>query len=187
MESKKFISKDLFLTPEENQSVYASCKANQNHLTENYLFEEKTLEQCLSGTDFKEKCIKFASEHFDLSSMIGYEYWHNFNAPPTFSQQDWHLDKDEVLYHYRHGGISLPLCTIIYYPFAEAEEGGELIFREFSIEVHRPISNEIVCFSSGIWHSVNGCAQERVSVVICPWHYKVEKFIPKRHMRKNLF
>ena len=174
---------DNFFSQDDCNSIYEYCIDNYSSLKFNYLFQSSTLEDCLSSEGFKEKCVSFASRHFDLSQMVGFEYWHNFNLPPNSLTQGWHLDKDEKKYHYDSGELIYPLCTIVFYPIMEKEEGGELVFKEFEVETVMPRTNRILCFSPGVWHSTNYCKYKRISISICPWTYEVEKFIPEIHQR----
>ena len=170
-----FIEKQNFLLSYENESLYRDSLENISTLRNNYMFIDKTIEQCKKDDNFTDKCVSFASQHFDLSSMVGYEFWYNFSAPSNVTNLPWHFDKDEVLFESKNE-ISLPLCTLVYYINIEKELGGELMFQDFEIESYQPKTNSLICFQSGIMHKTNPCNFNRVSVAICPWSYKVEKW-----------
>ena len=67
--------------------------------------------------------INIASEFYDLSSSVGYEFWTRLNrCVPLIGTRD----KDEKLYD-EQKIVSYPLCTIIYYPHVDNMRGGELL------------------------------------------------------------
>lgn len=101
------------------------------------------------------------SKFFDLSSMIGFEYWVNYNAGAG-----WHYDTDES-----NTEGKFPICSIVYYPKVDLISGGHFITEQVSI---KPKQNSLLCFSPGIHHCVEKFEGQRVSLAINPWSYKVK-------------
>ena len=56
-----------------------------------------------------------AGKYFDLSGIIGYDYWTHTNTRPM----QWHHDKDETAY-LKLGMARYPVCSTVYY--LEVEE-----------------------------------------------------------------
>ena len=168
---------DNFLEVQDCQSVMLHAYRNLENLHGDLNFVFTTIEECFQQNNFESKCIVYASRYFDLSKMIGYEIWYNIGNVQT----SWHIDKDEKKMR-ESNVLSLPICTITYYPHIQKNEGGgELLFRDYEIESIRPETNRIVCFDPGISHRVNEFNFERVSVIICPWTYPVEKYIGEKY------
>ena len=119
---------------------------NDNHLYDNF---------CLA-------MINIASEFYDLSSSVGYEFWTRLNRCVS----DWHCDKDEKLYD-EQKIVSYPLCTIIYYPHVDNMRGGELLLDGDKI---LPKTNRLVIFAPGIPHNVEDFTGERISMMVNPWN-----------------
>ena len=119
---------------------------NDNHLYDNF---------CLA-------MINIASEFYDLSSSVGYEFWTRLNRCVS----DWHCDKDEKLYD-EQKIVSYPLCTIIYYPHVDNMRGGELLLGDDKI---LPKTNRMVIFAPGIPHNVEDFTGERISMMVNPWN-----------------
>ena len=118
---------------------------NSNHLYDNF---------CLA-------MINVASEFYDLSSSVGYEFWTRLNRCAA----GWHRDKDERLYD-EQKIVSYPLCTIIYYPHVDMK-GGELLLGDDKI---LPKTNRMVIFAPGIPHNVEDFTGERISMMVNPWN-----------------
>ena len=119
---------------------------NDNHLYDNF---------CLA-------MINIASEFYDLSSSVGYEFWTRLNRCVS----DWHCDKDEKLYD-EQKIVSYPLCTIIYYPHVDNMRGGELLLGSDKI---LPKTNRLVIFAPGIPHNVESFTGDRISMMVNPWN-----------------
>ena len=110
--------------------------------------------------------IDIASKYFDLSSMVGFEFWSQNQSKPD----DWHIDKDEMMCK-ETGDISTPLCTIAYYPIVELTSGGRFISRDIAIE---PRTNRLLIFDSTLEHMVENYEGRRVSILIAPWDRRVK-------------
>lgn len=107
------------------------------------------------------KIILTVSKFFDLSEMVGFEYWTNHNV-----DKDWHYDTDESDREERY-----PICSIVYYPQVDILSGGNFITETESIKAKE---NRLLCFSPGIYHKVESFEGQRVSIAINPWNYKVK-------------
>lgn len=110
--------------------------------------------------------IKKASKYFDLSKMVGGEYWANLNK-----RQDWHVDKDEKLLE-TTGQIRFPICSIVYYAEINTS-GGNFTTETISI---KPINNRMLVFDSNIQHRVELYSGNRLSIAVNPWDYKPFSF-----------
>lgn len=110
-----------------------------------------------------ELLIEKAKDYFDLSSMIGYEMWCNFDMNYSPS---WHFDKDEKLFRDKNI-LQFPLCSIVYYPIVDALHGGEFMTNDIIL---RPLTNRLVLFSPGIYHHVNPYRGIRKAISINPWN-----------------
>lgn len=106
--------------------------------------------------------IKQAGRFFDLTSMVGCEYWAHYGTRP-----EWHVDKDEKLQEMT-GDVVCPLCSIVYYADVDAVGGA---FQTKSISV-KPVTNRMVVFSPGILHGVEEYTGTRLSVAVNPWAKK---------------
>ena len=120
-------------------------KMSDNHLYDNF---------CLS-------MINLASQYYNLTSAIGYEFWTRLNT----CVEGWHRDKDEKLFDEKNI-LSFPLCTIIYYPHVDNLKGGELLLGNDKI---LPKTNRMVIFASGISHNVENFTGDRISMMVNPW------------------
>lgn len=118
--------------------------------------------------------VDIARNYFDLSSMIGFEYWSQNQSKPG----DWHIDKDEMMFQ-ETGVVSTPLCTIAYYPIVDIVSGGRFISKDLAIT---PKTNRLLMFDSTMEHMVEDYTGRRVSVLIAPWDRKV-KDLDLRKMR----
>jgi hypothetical protein len=105
--------------------------------------------------------IMNVSKFFDLTNMVGFEYWVNYNA-----DKGWHYDTDES-----SSELNYPICSIVYYPKIDLISGGHFITEHVSI---KPKQNSLLCFSSGIYHCVERFEGQRISLAINPWSYKVK-------------
>ena len=125
---------------------------------------------------YQKTCLaltKIVSEHYDLSTSIGYEFWIHHNTRPT----EWHIDKDEISMN-EEGGLSCPLCSIVYYPLVEDVTGGRLCLLDENLETDVtivPKQNRLIVLPSGQRHYVEPFEGKRVSFIINPW----DKFISR--------
>ena len=113
-----------------------------------------------------DQMLKIAGKYFDLSECIGYEMHKNVTGGAI--KLDYHIDKDEHLFRTK-GIISLPLCSIVYYPKIENMQGGHLVFNDCVV---KPITNRFVVFSSHLVHGVQDHNGSRLSIGINPWKEK---------------
>jgi len=106
--------------------------------------------------------LKRAAKFFDLSRMVGSEYWAHYGTRP-----DWHVDKDEKLYE-TSGNTAHPLCSIVYYADVDVVGG------DFMTETARvkPITNRMLVFAPGLLHGVEPFTGTRLSVAVNPWANK---------------
>lgn len=104
-----------------------------------------------------------AGNYFDLSSMVGSEYWSHYGTKP-----DWHIDKDEVKAA-KNGDIVCPICSIVYYGVIDNLTGGRFMTET---EIVIPKTNRMIIFSAGILHTVEEYSGVRLSVAVNPWSYK---------------
>ncbi len=112
--------------------------------------------------------LKSAAKHFDLSKMVGFEYWAHYN-----SGVGWHYDKDEVMYN-ETGVLRLPLCGIVYYPIIENLSGGWFVTHSEKVQ---PRTNRAVMFSADKEHMVERFTGTRLSVSINPWDVKPKAYL----------
>ena len=108
--------------------------------------------------------VNLASQYYDLTDAVGYEFWTRLNT----CVEGWHRDKDERLFDEKKI-ISFPLCTIIYYPIVKDLKGGELLLMD---DMVTPKTNRMVMLASGVPHNVNEFTGERVSMMVNPWSRK---------------
>lgn len=103
--------------------------------------------------------LKRAAKFFDLSHMVGSEYWAHYGTRP-----DWHVDKDEKLYE-TSGNTAHPLCSLVYYADVDVVGG------DFMTETARvkPITNRMLVFAPGLLHGVEPFTGTRLSVAVNPW------------------
>ena len=106
--------------------------------------------------------LKRAAEHFDLSLMVGSEYWAHYGTRP-----DWHIDKDEKLYQ-MSGNTECPICSIVYYADVDVQ-GGEFMTETIQVA---PVTNRMVAFAPGLLHGVAPYTGTRLSVAVNPWTHK---------------
>ncbi len=111
--------------------------------------------------------LKAAAAHFDLTSMVGSEYWAHYGTRP-----DWHVDKDERLYD-NSGVIECPLCSIVYYADIDVV-GGNFVTETLSI---KPITNRLIAFHPGLLHSVEPFTGTRLAVAVNPWNKKPTAYL----------
>lgn len=107
------------------------------------------------------KILLTVSNFFDLSEMVGFEYWVNHNT-----DKGWHYDTDESDNEGRY-----PICSIVYYPQVNIVSGGNFVTETESV---KPKENRLLCFSPGIYHCVESFEGQRISIAINPWKYKVK-------------
>lgn len=103
--------------------------------------------------------VQTAAKFFDLSSMVGCEYWAHYGTRPN-----WHVDKDESLKG-ATGEISCPLCSIVYYADIDVV-GGAFLTETTSI---KPVTNRMIIFSPGVLHGVEEYTGTRMSIAVNPW------------------
>lgn len=106
--------------------------------------------------------LKHAAKHFDLSNMVGSEYWAHYGTRP-----DWHIDKDERLCE-TSGKIECPICSIVYYADIEVT-GGNFMTETATV---KPITNRMIVFAPGLLHGVEPFTGKRLSVAVNPWAHK---------------
>jgi hypothetical protein len=107
--------------------------------------------------------LKEAAKYFDLSSMVGSEYWAHYGTHPG-----WHVDRDEKL-ALATGDIKHPICSIVYYAKIESLAGGKFLTKTETIT---PKTNRMIMFSPGMEHSVEYYMGTRLSVAVNPWQTK---------------
>lgn len=106
--------------------------------------------------------LKQAARFFDLSDMIGSEYWAHYGTRP-----DWHVDKDEKLYE-MSGNTEYPICSVVYYANIDVV-GGNFVTETMSVQ---PVTNRMLVFSPGLLHKVEPYMGARLSIAINPWSHK---------------
>ena len=104
--------------------------------------------------------VQTAAKFFDLSTMVGCEYWAHYGTRPN-----WHVDKDESLKG-ATGEISCPLCSIVYYADIDVV-GGAFLTETTSI---KPVTNRMIIFSPGVLHGVEEYTGTRMAVAVNPWN-----------------
>jgi hypothetical protein len=107
--------------------------------------------------------VKEAAKYFDLSSMVGVEYWAHLGTRPG-----WHVDRDENLAA-NSGKIVHPICSIVYYGNIQDLNGGRF---ETETETVVPKTNRMLMFSPGILHNVEDYSGVRLSIAVNPWAVK---------------
>lgn len=107
--------------------------------------------------------INRAKLYFNIDNHCGYELWARSNTRPS----GWHIDKDEMMCE-NNFGLSLPICSCIYYPYVDVSDGGNLIL-ECGTEIV-PKTNRLVIFSPNVYHNVDYFLGERVSILVNPWN-----------------
>ena len=126
-------------------------------------WEQGSLESIKDDQSPMALLLKEASKYFDLSSMVGSEYWAHYGTKP-----DWHIDKDEKRIN-TTGELSCPICSIVYYGAIENLNGGKFMTETEAIT---PKTNRMVIFSAGILHTVEEYSGTRLSVAVNPWAVK---------------
>ena len=158
-----FIVKDNFFNDQIRKNISDDYIVHQK--TQKFIWIDGKLDDLIKQNNPIGEIIKFASYFFDLSSMVGFEYWAHLNKKP-----DWHYDKDESLNLKQI--VKLPLCSIVYYPYIQNLKGGKFLTETIAVT---PVENRLILFSSDTYHGVEDFTGERLCVAINPWHYKVEK------------
>jgi hypothetical protein len=110
--------------------------------------------------------LKRAAKFFDLSRMVGSEYWAHYGTRP-----DWHIDKDEKL-HKTSGEIKCPICSIVYYADIDVV-GGNFLTETVTV---KPITNRMIVFSPGLLHGVESFTGTRLAVAVNPWTHKPTEY-----------
>lgn len=113
-----------------------------------------------------EKLITRAKQFFDISEMVGYDFWGHSN-----NKLDWHYDRDENIKDY----VSTPICSIVFYSTIQNLRGGELVFEDGTTII--PRTNRAVIFSPRLKHKVNPCSGVRLSYNVNPFNYDVNEGI----------
>jgi len=119
---------------------------------------------------YKKFCIDIltiASQYFDFSKIVGYEFWSQQNTKPN----TWHYDKDEKLYD-KERKLVFPVCSTIYYLAVSDLEGGRLIIED---DVITPKTNRLVIFPPGKYHTVENFKGNRISLLVNPWNHEITK------------
>ena len=137
-----------------------------HHLIENKLEADDwyDLESDHAYKDFCLSVLEIAGDYFDLSAAVGYEFWGHNNTGCG-----WHVDKNEARFK-SDEGLSLPLCSTVFYLNTSGLEGGQLLLET---DVVTPKPNRLVLFAPGIYHTVNPFSGNRVSLLVNPWDYKL--------------
>lgn len=103
-----------------------------------------------------------AAQFFDLSDMVGSEYWAHHGTRP-----DWHVDKDEKL-HQMSGNTEHPICSIVYYADIDTD-GGNFMTETATV---KPVTNRMIAFGPGLMHGVEPFTGTRLAVAVNPWATK---------------
>jgi hypothetical protein len=130
----------------------------------------RTLQWADAGWDVDSpmaQIVAKVSKFFDLSKMVGCEYWAHYGTRP-----EWHVDKDEELMR-RAGELAMPLCSIVYYADVQNLVGGQFMTKT---EMVTPVTNRILAFSPGVFHGVADYSGTRLSVAVNPWAQKPEGY-----------
>ncbi len=117
---------------------------------------------------FKDFCVQMvnvASNFFDLTSCIGYEFWSQNNTRP----QNWHIDQDEQLVA-KTNQTRFPLCSMVYYVKVNDLKGGKLHIED---DIITPKTNRLVIFSPQLNHCVVPFVGDRISLCVNPWSVKL--------------
>ena len=130
-------------------------------------FNEKwySLEEDHIFRDFCIQLINVASNFYDLSSCIGYEFWSHNNTTP----RGWHIDQDEQL-NGTTGQTRFPLCSMIYYLKIDNLRRGKLHIED---DIITPKSNRLVIFSPQLNHCVEPYMGDRIALCVNPWSTKL--------------
>ncbi len=104
-------------------------------------------------------------KYFNVSNMVGYDYWTHTNTRPT----SWHYDKDEIAYVTK-GVTRYPICSSVFYMEVDCD-GGSLQFKN-GVTI-KPVVNRLVIFSPKLYHGVEQFTGKRVSININPWNTKL--------------
>tara|TARA_Y100000816_G_C25669685_1_gene355064 strand:+ start:43 stop:534 length:492 start_codon:yes stop_codon:yes gene_type:complete len=117
---------------------------------------------------FKDFCVQMvnvASNFYDLTSCIGYEFWSQNNTRP----QNWHIDQDEQLVA-KTNQTRFPLCSMVYYVKVNDLKGGKLHIED---DIITPKTNRLVIFSPQLNHCVVPFVGDRISLCVNPWSVKL--------------
>tara|TARA_A100001515_G_scaffold86189_1_gene68469 strand:+ start:113 stop:604 length:492 start_codon:yes stop_codon:yes gene_type:complete len=117
---------------------------------------------------FKDFCVQMvnvASNFYDLTSCIGYEFWSQNNTRP----QNWHIDQDEQLVA-KTNQTRFPLCSMVYYVKVNDLKGGKLHIED---DIITPKTNRLVVFSPQLNHCVVPFVGDRISLCVNPWSVKL--------------
>ena len=134
----------------------------------NAIWSDTTYSSISKTTSPAATLLNIAAKNFDLTNMVGFEYWAHYN-----SGVDWHFDKDELEVK-KSGKLVFPACSIVYYPLIENLEGGCFITKHDSI---KPKTNRAIIFSSDIEHKVDSFTGTRLSVSVNPWNTKPRAYL----------
>lgn len=107
--------------------------------------------------------LKQASRFFDLSDMVGSEYWAHYGTRPG-----WHIDKDEKLYQ-TSGNTECPICSVVYYADVKDLSGGDFMLETATV---KPVTNRMIVFAPGLVHGVAPYTGTRLAVAVNPWKHK---------------
>ena len=116
-------------------------------------------------TDFCVQMVNVASNFYDLTSCIGYEFWSQNNTRP----QNWHIDQDEQLVA-KTNQTRFPLCSMVYYVKVNDLKGGKLHIED---DIITPKTNRLVVFSPQLNHCVVPFVGDRISLCVNPWSVKL--------------
>tara|TARA_R100000742_G_C4222822_1_gene46171 strand:+ start:110 stop:631 length:522 start_codon:yes stop_codon:yes gene_type:complete len=110
-----------------------------------------------------DEILRHAGKYFNISNMVGYDYWSHTNTRPM----QWHYDKDEIAYT-SIGMTRYPICSTVFYLEVEKLIDGKLQFKN-GVEV-TPKENRLIVFSPGLYHGVEQFEGIRTSININPWN-----------------
>ena len=156
--NKIWISDDVFNEKEiENfLSFYCSTKKPMSSIW----YSREQYEQRFSKLNcfFKNASLSFNFE--------GVELWTQYNT-----KTPRHQDKDEHKIN-TNEGLSFPLYSTIIFLKVENDQEGFLMF-DSGISI-RPKVNRVVLFTPGTFHEVSNFKNERVTLLVNFWNYKIK-------------
>lgn len=108
--------------------------------------------------------LKNASLSFNF---LGVELWTQYNT-----KSPRHQDKDEYKFHNFNKRLSFPLLSTIIFLKVEDDQEGFLMF-DSGISI-RPKVNRVILFTPGTFHEVSNFFNDRVTLLINFWDYRIE-------------
>lgn len=155
---------DNVLTEEERIPVADYYRVKENS-ERGFQWFDKKINDGVNENHFISKLLNLAHKCISLNEMVGFETWSHYNVAPK-----WHYDKDEFIYQSTNK-IVYPICSIVYYPLVEDLVGGKFLTKTESIT---PVTNRMLCFGPGIYHTVEEFTGTRITVAVSPWQYHVK-------------